>query len=171
MKHKFLLLYSWFVRVTLFFFPDIPLVMRFRGFLYGVFMNDCGKNFQVAHNVILNTLENIIIGNNVYIAPNSMIMAGSKKNIIFKDNILIGPYTIIINCNHTYIDKSVRFGGTKCEDILIYNEVWISSHCIILGGSVINNNTIIAANSMVNKPLQKCSIYGGSPVRFIKDNI
>ena len=51
MKHRLLLLYSWLVKTVLFFFPDVPLIMRFRGFLYGLGMPSCGSNFQVAHNV------------------------------------------------------------------------------------------------------------------------
>ena len=57
MKHKFLLLYSWFVRTIMYFLPDIPFIMRFRGFLYGVGMKKCGKDFQVTHNAIIKELE------------------------------------------------------------------------------------------------------------------
>ena len=53
MKHRLLLLYSWLVKTVLFFLPDIPLIMRFRGFLYSLGMPSCGSNFQVAHNVII----------------------------------------------------------------------------------------------------------------------
>lgn len=59
MKHKLLLLYSWLVRTLLFFLPDMPLVMRFRGFLYGLGMAKSGKNIQVTHDAILRDLENI----------------------------------------------------------------------------------------------------------------
>lgn len=62
MKHKFLLIYSWFVRTILFFLPDMPLVMRLRGFLYGLGMAKSGKNIQVTHDAILRDLENMSMG-------------------------------------------------------------------------------------------------------------
>lgn len=62
MKHKLLLAYSWFVRTILFFLPDMPLVMRFRGFLYGLGMAKRGKNIQVTHDAILRDLENMSLG-------------------------------------------------------------------------------------------------------------
>ena len=63
MKHRLLLLYSWLIKTMLFFFPDIPLIMRFRGFLYSLGMPSCGSNFQVAHNVTLNSIEGLTVGN------------------------------------------------------------------------------------------------------------
>ena len=31
LKHKLKQLYCWFIRTTLFFLPDVPMIMRFRG--------------------------------------------------------------------------------------------------------------------------------------------
>ena len=73
MKKKLLLLYSWIVSLLLSWFPDTPLIMRFRGFLYSLATNECGKNFQVANGVILRGLGKLRIGDNVYIGPNSFI--------------------------------------------------------------------------------------------------
>ena len=66
MKHKLLLLYSWFIRTIMFFLPDMPIIMRSRGFLYGLGMAKCGKNIQVTHDAILRDLENICMGGEFY---------------------------------------------------------------------------------------------------------
>ena len=86
MKHKLLLLYAWFIQSLLFFMPDYPLLMRFRGFLYGLGMKSCGRNFQVAHSAIINTLEGLSVGDNVYVANYSVILS---KGVDIGDNVLI----------------------------------------------------------------------------------
>ncbi len=65
MKSKILLLCAWFVRTFLFFHP--LLLIRFRGWLYGLGMKHCRKNFRVTHSAILKELLFMSIGDNVYI--------------------------------------------------------------------------------------------------------
>ena len=86
MKHKVLLVYSWFVRTVLFFLPDFPLFMRFRGWLYGLGMKKCGKDFQVTHSAVLNTIDMIVVGDNVYIANFCSLIANGVIEI--GDNVL-----------------------------------------------------------------------------------
>ena len=74
----------------LFFFPDIPLIMRFRGFLYSLGMPSCGSNFQVAHNVTLNSIEGLTVGNNVYLAMGNIIYAHGKA--IIGNNVMFANY-------------------------------------------------------------------------------
>jgi hypothetical protein len=41
-------------------------------------MPSCGSNFQVAHNVILNSIEGLAVGNNVYLAMGNSYMLMEK---------------------------------------------------------------------------------------------
>lgn len=52
-------------------------------------------------------------------------------------------------------------------DVIIENDVWIGTHCVILGGVTIGNGAIIAANSVVNKDVIPFSIVGGNPAKVI----
>lgn len=170
MKHKFLLLYSWFVRIFLFPLPDIPFIMRFRGFLYGIFMKECGKNFQVAHNVIINSLESISVEENIYIAPNSFIIGGDKINI--KKNVQIGPGCVFSSTSHKYDTLKKAFLKERLNKggIDIGSGVWFAANCTVAAGSNVPDGCVVGANSFVNKNLKKkYSIYGGVPVKFIKE--
>jgi len=143
--------------------------MRLRGFLYGVYMKECGKNFQVAHNVILNSLESISVEDNVYIAPNNFIIGGSE--IIFKSNVQIGPGCVLSSTSHKYDFEKKIFTKDRIDKggIKIGNGVWIGANCTIVAGSGIPNGSVIGANSIVNKLLEEEeSIYGGLPAKFIK---
>ena len=169
MKHKFLLLYSWFIRISLFFLPDIPFIMRFRGFLYGIFMKKKYSNFQVAHNVIINSLEKITIEENVYIAPNCFLIGGDNIEIL--SNVQIGPGCVLSSTNHKFDHEKKAFSKKRQGkgSIVIDRGVWIGANCTITAGTYISKSSVVGANSMVNKKLDKeQSIYGGVPAKFIK---
>jgi len=165
--HRFLLIYSWFVRTILFFFPDIPIIMRFRGWLYGLGMKKCGKDFQVAHSVILNTIEKLSIGNNVYIANFcSFILNG---DISIGNEVLLGPNCVVSSGNHVFDGNSFRYEKASIKSVIIADACWISANCTIIGGSVLPERSILAAGSVLLKKYEiKNSIYAGIPATFLK---
>ncbi|MBD3724134.1 MAG: antibiotic acetyltransferase [Flavobacteriaceae bacterium] len=52
-------------------------------------------------------------------------------------------------------------------DIVIKNDVWIGTHCVVLGGVTINNGAVVAANSVVLSDVPAYSIVAGSPAKVI----
>ena len=168
MKHKFCLIYSWLIRSLLFFLPDIPIIMRFRGFLYSVCMGSCGKNFQVTQNAILRSLDTLYVGKNVYIANNCVVLGGGK--ILIEDDVLIGPNTVIASRNHTKAGDSFRYGKSYSGKIVIGKGAWVSANCTIVTDSFLPNGSILAANSVITKKFSKPnSLYAGAPAKFIKE--
>lgn len=167
MKHKLLLIYSWFVRTVMFFLPDAPLFMRVRGFFYKLGLKKCGKNFQIAHNVILNTLETISIGNDVYIAPNVIILGGGE--IIIEDEVMIGPGVVIVADNHTFVNDSYRYGPIDYGSIFIGKGSWVAANCTIVKGGYLPTGSILASNSVLNKKYDgKRLLLAGVPAEIKK---
>ncbi len=166
--HKFLLLYSWFIYTIMFFFPDIPVLMRLRGFLYGLMMNKSGRNFQVAHDVILKSLEYISVGDDVYIANMSIIIAG-RSHITLEDQVMIGPKCVLVDGNHGFYNQSYRFAKGSSAPIILKYGSWVAGNCTVLGGSILPKGSVLGANSLLNKPYKESnSIYGGLPAKHIK---
>ncbi len=168
MKHKFILLYSWLVRTCCYFLPDVPFLMRFRGWLYSLAMCKCGKNFQVNHSVILNGLDDMLVGNNVYIGNGCHIISNGK--ITIEDNVLLGPCVIISAGNHQFDGESYRQLPSNRKDVSIGSGCWIASHVTIVGGSKVPAQSIIAANSCVIPSIEQIQhgLYAGVPAKFIK---
>ena len=52
--------------------------------------------------------------------------------------------------------------------IIIGNNVWVGRGCLLLPGTIVGDNVIIAANSVVKGTLQSNSMYGGTPAKCIK---
>lgn len=168
MKHKVLLVYSWFVRTVLFFLPDFPLFMRFRGWLYGLGMKKCGKDFQVTHSAVLNTIDMIVVGDNVYIANFCSLIANGVIEI--GDNVLFGPGVVVSSGNHKYVNgQSVKESDQK--DVMIGKNSWVAANCTVVGGAMLPESSILAANSVLTSKLDETisgGLYGGTPAKFIK---
>lgn len=169
MKFKISIFYSWFIRTTLYFLPNLTIIMRFRGFLYSLMMKKCGKNFQVASNVYINNLSNLEIGDNVYLAPNIVIIA---KYLYVGSNVLIGPNTVISGGNHIFSNESFRFAPSKQSNVIIEEGSWVGANCSIIAGSLLPKKSVLAAGSVLNKKFHESySIFGGVPAKFIKKHI
>jgi acetyltransferase-like isoleucine patch superfamily enzyme len=166
MKHKIALLWSWFVRTVTFFLPDTPLSMRFRGCLYGMATKRCGKDFQVGSGAKLIGLENLSVGNHVYLAPNSVIL--SSFEVIIEDEVMVSYNTVVVDSNHTILDGSYRFGYGRRASVRIGNGSWVGANCTIVAGVIIGEGVLIAANSAVINGIPSGVIAGGVPAKLIK---
>lgn len=148
----------------------MPFIMRFRGWLYGLGMRSCGKNFQVAHNVIINGLEGFSVGENTFINNNCTIL--STYGISFESEVIVGPGCVFSANNHLPKGNSFRYGGRKTAPISIGKGSWIAANCTILLGSNIPNYSLVAAGAVF---LEKSSteskdsgcVWGGIPARKI----
>lgn len=129
-----------------------------------------GKNFKVFDNCIfecheknasISTGENCIFSFGVLCSINTKIKLGN--------HVWVGEYTSIRNATHNFsVHTLLGFLPDKWEDISIGNNVWIGRGCVILPGTTIENNVVVAANSVVKGYLQSNSMYGGCPVKLIK---
>lgn len=166
MRHKFSIIYSWFIRSLLYFFPNIPIIMRFRGFLYSFFMKSAGKNFQVASNVYLSPLSGISVGNNVYIATNNVIIA---LDLEIGNNVLIGPNCVFSGGNHQFDGTSFRFLKSISRKVVIGEGSWVAGNCTIIAGSSLPKYSLLAGGAVLNKNfIEERSIFAGVPAKFIK---
>lgn len=165
--HKILLIYTWFIRTTLFFLPDIPIFMRFRGFIYGIAMQNCGKDFQVTHDANIKALEKISVGNHVFIGNASIILGGG--GVLLENNVLIGPNVVIVSGNHTFFNGAYRFGKSKLGEIKIKQGSWVTANCTVTQGAILPESSVLGANSILNKAFtEKNSLYVGLPAKWIK---
>jgi len=167
MKHKVLLIYSWFIRTLFYFFPDIPIFMKIRGFFYGLGMIKCGKNFQVTHDSIIKGLEKIKVGNNVFVGNHSIIFGSGITTI--GDEVMLGPHVVLVSGNHTFKGQSYRWGKADVGQIIIEKGCWIGANCTIVSGSRLPKYSILGANSFICDFFDfEKSLYAGSPARLIK---
>jgi acetyltransferase-like isoleucine patch superfamily enzyme len=58
---------------------------------------------------------------------------------------------------------------TVAEEIIVEDDVWIGTSCIVIKGVTIGKGSIVAAGSLVNKSIPPFQIWGGVPAKFIKN--
>jgi acetyltransferase-like isoleucine patch superfamily enzyme len=167
MKAKFLILYTWFVRTVTYFLPDVPLFQSFRGWLYSFGMKKCGSRFRVCHNVVLNRLEKMEIGKNVYFAPGAVVTGGGRISI--GDNVLIGPNVVLAADNHRFDGESFA-NGYIFGEVVIERNSWIGGNATLLMGTRIPPSCIVGAGAVCNEAFEiPFSLYAGVPAKYVKD--
>ena len=113
---------------------------------------------------------NLVIGDNFRITAESTII--SYLEIIFGDNCLLSWEILIMDTDFHKINDENGQTINEPKSILIGNDVWIGCRALILKGVIIPNNVVIGAGSIVSKKLEnENSIYAGSPVKLIKEQI
>ncbi|MNC13209.1 Maltose O-acetyltransferase [compost metagenome] len=166
MIKKLSLLYVWFVRTLLILFPDIPILMRIRGSLYSLVMNECGHNFQVSATTLLRSINKLSVGNNVYLAP--FVVLNAIDDIILEDEVMVGFHSVITSGNHIISQGSYRFSPSIGKPIVIKHGCWIAAHCTVLPGTYLPQGAILAANSCLTKKYDDGVLFGGVPAVRIK---
>ncbi len=110
-----------------------------------------GKKFIMRKNCRLSANGGTItIGNNSGFNNNCYVV--SHKKIIIGNNVEIGPNSIIVDHDHDFKKEFLNCGKKRLfnsADIIIGNNVWIGANVVILKGTIIGNNCVIAAGSII----------------------
>ena len=108
----------------------------------------------------------INIDNGVRIGRNTMIVAGEDVKI--GENVLIGPNSLIQTSNHGFSNpgdiKGQKYSHKRIE---IGNGSWIATCVILLPGAFIGEGSVIGAGSVVSKKIDPKSIVSTPPAKII----
>lgn len=118
--------------------------------MFPPFYTDCGKN--------------ITIGKNVFI--NMGCKFQDQGGIFIDDGALIGHNVVLATLNHDM--KPETRHDMIPKPIHIGKNVWIGSNSTILSGVTIGDGAIVAAGAVVTKDVEKNTVVGGVPAKFIK---
>ncbi|POY34977.1 hypothetical protein C3K47_17490 [Solitalea longa] len=127
---------------------------------------------NIGHGSKISVGENgtLIMGENFKISAESTII--SSKKIEFGNACLLSWDVLIMDTDFHKIKDDNNLILNSDEEIRIGNNVWIGCRSLILKGSIISNNSVIAANTIVKKKINRENIViGGNPIRILKDNI
>lgn len=105
-----------------------------------------GDNTWIGEGVWIDNLDQVEIGNNCCISQGALILSG----------------------NHNYKKSSFNL---MVKPILFEEGVWIGAKAIVCGGSICRSHSVITVGSVVSSTLSPYKIYGGNPLKEIKDRI
>ena len=109
----------------------------------------------------------IVIGDHSRIFPFCWLDSG--EGITLGKNVGVGGHSLIFTHGvwANYLDGGpVSYGPVKIND-----NVWLPWKVFILPNVELGKNTIVGANSLVNKSFPENILIGGSPAKILKENV
>ena len=125
-----------------------------------------GKNPNVLPGFRCDTGTNIRVGDEFLANYNVTILDISP--VTMGDNVWIAPNTLITTVNHPISPKGRRRHLGISKPVTIGSDVWIGGNCTILPGVTIGNNVIVAAGAVVTRDVPDNVIVGGVPAKVIR---
>lgn len=144
------------------------MINRIKLFLLKKKLGIANKNIDITANSTFGNYENIIWHDNIYIGPMAYIWGIGGLEI--HDNVIVGPRVTIHTSNHRYEDAAMLpyDGYSYAKKVTIEKNVWIGDNTMIVPGVTIGEGSIVAMGSVVTKDIPKYSIVGGNPAKVIK---
>lgn len=110
---------------------------------------------------------NILVGDNLYIGYNCVILDQAKVTI--GDNCIISPQVGIYTLAYP-VNMERRLAGYEyARPVTIGNNVWIGAGSIIKPGTTIGEGSVIEPGSVVDSDIRDHVIAGGNPAKVIKE--
>jgi len=104
------------------------------------------------------------IGNGCHIQPGLIIDHSNCWLIEIGNNVTIAPHVYLLA--HDASTK-MHLNCTKVGRVVIQDHCFLGARAIIMPGVIIGENAIIAAGSVVTKNVEKNTVVGGNPAKFI----
>jgi len=109
----------------------------------------------------------ISIGTGTAISNNIGIIA--MKSVVIGEGCLIGDLVSIVDCDFHGIQPATRHQSVgEIMPVIIGNNVWLGSRVTVLKGVTIGDNSVVAAGSVVTKPLPANIVAAGVPARIVR---
>ncbi len=107
------------------------------------------------------------VGDNFY--ANFGLTVVDDTDIIIGDNVMIAPRVVIATGTHPVCPELRKQVYQYNLPVRIGNRVWIGAGSVILPGVTIGDNTVIGAGSVVTKDIPANVVAVGNPCRVLRE--
>ncbi len=127
-------------------------------------------DFGSGSKLFIGTHGRLVLGDNVLITASSEIICGHCINI-YNDALISWNVLLMDTDSHPIRNQNNNIINTN-RQIIVGENVWIGCRTVILKGAEIVKNSIVAANSTVNKVFtEKNVVIVGATAKIIKRDI
>ena len=115
----------------------------------------------------------INIGNGTSICGSTHLAATEGTNILIgRDCMFSGEIAVRTGDSHSIIEAGSNIRINHASDVTIGDHVWIGSRAILLKGSSVPDNSVVATGAIVTKKHDGANvILAGSPAKVVRENI
>lgn len=110
----------------------------------------------------------LIIGDHSSIGPYGYV--GCSGKIKIGNNVMFGPKCSLFAENHVFSDTetTIKSQGVAQKGIVIEDDCWIGSNCIILDGVTVGKGSVIGAGTLIAKDVPAGSVIMDKRNRVIR---
>lgn len=127
-----------------------------------------GPGTRIGRGVVLETYDGAVIDIGAAVTINDGVTICAYHGIRIGDATMVGEYASIRDANHGLgMDTLIREQAHEGEPIRIGQDCWVARGAIILRGVTMEDGSVAAANSVVNKPVPSNVVVGGVPAKPI----
>ena len=160
------------------YFGDGAALMAPQGVIYNERYLSIGDDTLIGPNVCLtagiNGEQEMLTSPVVAIGRKCVIGRGSHIighwSIVLGDQIQTGPYVYITDQNHSYTnpDEPVGWQTPTEAAVRIGSGSWLGANVVILPGTVLGENTTVAAGAVVRGTFPSHVVLGGVPAKVLR---
>lgn len=111
----------------------------------------------------------LTVGNNVSIGQDCHFVS-SNGNLIVGNDVVLSGNVLVTNCDHNYKEIGVFLydQGLKNQETKIGDNCFVGYGAVILAGTTIGKQCVVAANSVVRGDFDDYCVIAGSPAKVVK---
>ncbi len=156
----------WWLVQTLFFNTSPQVFYGWRRFLLRLFGAKIGKKVIIRPSVKTTYPWKISIGDYSWIGDDVVLY--SLGEIEIGNNVVVSQKSYLCTGSHDYLTKSFPIFAKK---ITIEDECWIATDVFVAPGITIKKGTVVGSRSSVYKDLPANKVCVGNPAKVIRDRI
>ncbi|HUY43019.1 MAG TPA: acyltransferase [Acidimicrobiales bacterium] len=117
---------------------------------------------EMLHAPVISIGKRCVIGRGSHLVGHWSIELG--------DEIQTGPYVYVTDQNHSYEDPESPIGWQTPKEsaVKIGSGSWLGAHVVILPGTELGRNTVVAAGAVVRGHFPDQVVLGGVPARVLR---
>jgi maltose O-acetyltransferase len=111
------------------------------------------------------------IGRDVYIADDLLIVEelAERGNITIGDRVSIAPRVTLVTSSHPNQSRIRPFAPVAHGSIVIEEDAWLGTGCVVLPGVRIGRGAVVGANSVVQQDVAPLHVVAGQPARTVRE--
>jgi acetyltransferase-like isoleucine patch superfamily enzyme len=111
------------------------------------------------------------IGRDVYIADDLLIVEelAERGNLVIGDRVSIAPRVTLVTSSHPNHSRIRPFAPVSQGAIVIEDDAWLGTGCVVLPGVRIGRGAIIGAHSVVHQDVPPLHVVAGQPARTVRE--
>ena len=140
----------------------MPMTPEYDEVLKELMGDNLGENSRIMAPLSGAALDNLVVGDNVFINSNCLAMA--RGGITIEDDVMLAANVQLLSNNHDEYNRNVLL----CKPIHIKKGAWIGAGVSILPGVTIGEYAIVGAGAIVTKDVGDYEVAVGVPAKVVK---